>query len=275
MKNRYTIIVLLGLALSGCEKNPPTYSLVKPTQSDRNVLVEEFSGALCPNCPQGTQDLENLKAIYGDNLIIVTIHAGDFAFPYPDSKYDFSTEEGNRLLEILGNPIGYPSAVINRVKQGQSFQSFASKWASLVADELDKPATVNISLDQAYDPNTRVLDLKTTVLPLVDIDEGISLTVLIKENGIIDPQADRADPSGKVVDYVHKFVLRAMLSEAEGDILTDFGEAFLPYEKGYQFTLPPENGWWRAEKCYIVLYASKGSSNSYEILQAYEQPLIQ
>ncbi|NND06283.1 MAG: Omp28-related outer membrane protein [Saprospiraceae bacterium] len=270
-----TCLVLLSIFHWSCEKDPPTYTLIKPTESDRKVLVEEFSGALCPNCPQGTQDLENLKAIYAENLIIVTIHAGDFASPYPDSRYDFSTEEGDQLLSILGNPIGYPSAVVNRVKQGQSFQSFASKWASLVADELDKPAKVNISLVQTYDPETRILDLKATILPLEEIVDGIRLSVLIKEDGIIDPQADRASPTGKVIDYVHKYVMRVMLSSPSGDLLTNYAEAFLPYEQSYQFTLPAEDGWWRADKCHLVVYASVDTEGSYEILQAHEEPLAQ
>ncbi len=263
-------ICLLLLTLSACEKNPPEYSLIKPTESDRKVLVEEFSGALCPNCPQGTQDLENLKSIYKDNLIIVTIHAGDFAFPYPESKYDFTTDAGNELLKFLGNPLGYPSSVINRVKQGQSFQSFASKWASLIANELEKPAIINLSMQLDYDQDTRFLAVKVTALPLVEITEGLNLSVLIKESSIIDPQADRAAASGVVIEYAHKDVLRMMLSAPAGDLLTIAAEAFVPYEKSYAFTLPPEDGWWRANNCEVVAFVSLASS-SIEIIQAHSE----
>jgi thiol-disulfide isomerase/thioredoxin len=113
----FYLLALISLsALMSCHENQPEYTLLKPESGDRVVVVEEFSGARCPNCPQGTQQLEDLKSLYGDQLIIVTIHAGDFAFKYDESSFDFTTSEGNVLLQMLGNPIGYPSAVINRVK---------------------------------------------------------------------------------------------------------------------------------------------------------------
>ncbi len=259
--------------MAGCVNEPPEYNLIGPTESDRVVLIEEFSGARCPNCPQGSQELENLKAIHGDNLVIVSIHAGDFAFPYPDSKYDFATEGGDQLLDLLGNPLGYPSAVVNREEQNGSYQVFSSRWASLVSEELEQPARLSIHTEVEYDTVSRVADMTVTILPFQDIPESLYLTVLVKEDDIVDPQADRAVSEGIVPEYVHKNVLRQIISEPYGDVLLEEINAFQPIVKNYSFTLPPEDGWWQDTHCKIVSFISF-NSGALKVLQANEVPLI-
>lgn len=267
---------LLAVSLTGCRENQPQYSLTGPVDSARTIVVEEFSGARCPNCPQGTQELENLKSIYGSSLVIVTIHAGDFAFKYDDSKYDFTTPGGNEILQILGNPVGYPSAVVNRMKgSGQSnFQTFSSKWGSLISDALAEPQTMGLSADVNFDPDSRVLALDFSILPFEDVNVTTRLTVMLKEDKIVDPQADRAAPSGLVSDYVHKNVLRAVLSDFGGDVLADQMTAFENKGRSYRFTLPEQQGWWDAEQISVVAFVSVDEAESRAVIQAYEQAII-
>ena len=96
----------LTLAISACTEIAP----VVPTLGDRKVLVEEFTGVRCVNCPAGASELDNLRGIYGDRLVVVSIHTGDFSTPYSDSKFDFRTPEGTALEKNLGAPLGYPTA---------------------------------------------------------------------------------------------------------------------------------------------------------------------
>ena len=124
---------LLAVVLGSCTEIPP----VVPALGDRKVLVEEFTGVRCVNCPAGASELENLKGIYGERLVIVSIHAGDFSPPFTDSRFDFRTAEGDALEKRLGAPLGYPTAVINRKKfTGQTgLQVGRSQWAGLIAAE--------------------------------------------------------------------------------------------------------------------------------------------
>src|ERR1700741_1300369 len=85
-----------------------------PELGDRKVLIEEFTGVRCVNCPDGSAEIENLLSLYGGNLVAVSIHSGFFSDPYPDNLYDFRTPEGDQLLNYLGQPLGYPTAVIDR-----------------------------------------------------------------------------------------------------------------------------------------------------------------
>lgn len=265
-------IFLIGVVFTSCRENQPEYSLSRPEPGDRIVVVEEFSGVRCPNCPEGTKELENLRELYNDQIIIVTIHAGDFAFTYPQSKFDFTTAEGNTLLKLLGNPIGYPSAVINRAPNNNgSLQAFSSQWGSLIADAIEEEPSVSLSLDIEYDLSTRELDLLIGSVPNRDFDEELRLTVLIKEDNMVDWQSDSEVPQGVDQAYNHRNVLRKILSDTQGDQLAENAMAFEKIEKNYQFTLPSESDWWIDRHLTLVAFITDSSGR---ILQGVEKPLI-
>ncbi len=271
--------LLLLTGLTSCDENQPTYTLARPEPGEKNVLVEEFSGARCPNCPQGTEALEELRSIYGSNLIIMTVHAGDFAFPYEDSKFDFATQHGDDLITLLGNPIGYPSAVVDRRKpEGANvFQQFSSKWSSSIVDALNEPIIVDLDQSIEFDPDTRELTVQISLLPLEDIDEPLNLCIALLEDNIVDPQADRAAPTGVVKDYLHKNVLRTYLTPVDGDEIATSFDAFKGMLRNYKFILPLEDGWWKARDCKVVSFISRGSTSGGDlrVLQCVESEIGQ
>ncbi len=265
------MIICLVLCWS-CHENRPEYQLIGSISGERTILVEEFSGARCPNCPQGTQELANLKSIYKERLVIVTIHAGDFAFKYDDSRYDFTTAEGNSLLEFLGNPIGYPSAVINRtIPAGQAdFQTFSSKWSTAISEEAAKPRQLRIDILLDYDADTRNLSIDVEISALEDLDLPTRLTVLIKEDHIVDPQADRAAEQGIVKDYNHVHVLRRILTDFQGDPLANALSAFQPIQRTFSIDLPAEDGWWKADDLTVVAFVSIDAVENVSVVEATE-----
>ena len=68
---------------------------VKPAPAARCVLLEDFTGQRCVNCPRGTEVIEQLQAEYGDSVFIaVGIHSGPLGF------------KGNARLTGLATTIG-------------------------------------------------------------------------------------------------------------------------------------------------------------------------
>ena len=50
----------------------------------KKVLVEDYTGHLCGNCPYAGLLLnDTLRGIYGDKFITVSVHSGFFAYPCP------------------------------------------------------------------------------------------------------------------------------------------------------------------------------------------------
>ena len=72
----FYIAVIFQCCLYSCIEVPvvlPTGSDPTTNQTTQNVLIEEYTGVRCQNCPAGAQLLEELKTIHGDQLIILSI----------------------------------------------------------------------------------------------------------------------------------------------------------------------------------------------------------
>lgn len=261
-KNILFILCLATILISGsCKEISPEYRLVRPQDGQRNVLIEEFTGVQCVNCPQGTDEIVNLQGLYGKNLISVAIHAGFFAMPFNDSKYDFVTQEGKAIQDWLGAPIGYPAAVINRTKfpNEDSYQLFRPKWPNYIATLTQTVPELNVIASTTFDPESRQIKIVVTVEALTDINRDTRINVMLTEDNIIDPQYNT---TGKITEYRHRHVLRSMLTNFDGNFLSanmKFGDKLT---KEYSYTLPAENGWWNADNLHVVAFVTDASSNA-------------
>ena len=53
---------------------------IEPPEAGRAVLIEDFTGQYCVNCPRATEEIERLVEEYGDSVVIaVAIHSGPFS----------------------------------------------------------------------------------------------------------------------------------------------------------------------------------------------------
>lgn len=254
------IYFLSLLTWTACTEISP----VVPSLGDKKVLVEEFTGVRCVNCPAGAAELENLKSIYGDRLVIVSIHTGDFAPPYSDSKYDFRTTEGTALEAWLGVPLGYPTAVVNRKKfDGQrSLQVTKANWAGLIADESKTASLLNLVINKKYTKDSRDLTMIVTLVPTDKLPDDLRLSVLLTENDLVDQQET---PQGKKSDYNHNHVLRRVISgDAKGVVLN----GSLAWSGN--FKVPTT---WVAENCQLVVVAHRGGDIK-DVLQVSEVKLM-
>ncbi len=267
--------LLFVLAFSCSEIGPVITSLdpgnTTPTNTrKRIVLVEEFSGVRCVNCPAGSQDLEKLVALYPGQLAVVSIHAGFFSNPYPENRYDFRTPEGNGLLNLLGQPLGYPSAVINRRKfEGEAdLQLGRSQWPGFIAEELAKVPAFDVRLASVFSVQSRELRVEVDVARLDNsvAAPDLRLSVFIVENNIADAQLT---PEGKREDYLHKYVLRKALTAFDGTPVGQDLQTASSVRRSYVFTFPSA---WKAESCRLIAFVHR-SGASWEVLQATEKPL--
>ncbi len=73
-------VLLISLMLGGCYEEQRVIKPFVPT-GNRVVLIEEFTGKGCTNCPKGSRELENLLTQFPNNLVAISLHAGFFANP--------------------------------------------------------------------------------------------------------------------------------------------------------------------------------------------------
>ena len=266
------------LGLSACSEIPPV--IPEPTgptgpgdldNQQRQVLIEEFTGVRCVNCPAGSAFIEDLLALHGNRLVAVSIHAGEFSYPYNDSRYNFQTPAGDQILNYVGQPFGYPSAVIDRkLFDGEAtLQVGKGSWAGYIEQEKARPPKVKVGLEAAWQAAGRKLNVDVTVLAAENVSaDDIRLTVLITENGIVDVQLT---PQGKDPDYVHRHVLRATLTPALGESLGTALAAGQTLNRSYVFTMPDL---WVAENCHVVAFVHLDGASK-EVLQAHQIAVVE
>jgi hypothetical protein len=258
------LFLIFGIRLlAGCTEIAP----VVPALGDRKVLVEEFTGVRCVNCPAGASELDNLRGIYGDRLVVVSIHAGDFAPPFSDSRFDFRTAEGDALEKRLGAPLGYPTAVINRKKfTGQTgLQVGRSLWAGLVAEETKASSAVSFSIEKTYNPTSRQFQITIKAVENAkDALKNVVFSAMITENNITDTQET---PSGKRADYKHQHVFRSFV--ANDIALNPTGLAKVDYSVN---GVLKQN--WVAENCSVVLILHQKNGVNQEVLQVSETKIL-
>ena len=254
---------VFALTVDACTEIAP----IVPALGDRKVLVEEFTGVRCVNCPAGASELDNLRGIYGDRLVVVSIHTGDFAPPFSDSKFDFRTPEGDALEKKLGAPLGYPTAVINRKKfTGQTgLQVGRSLWAGLISAETKEASAVSFSLEKTYSSMTRQFQMTIKAVENVkDALKNVVFSAIITEDNIIDTQET---PTGKRSDYKHRHVFRSFA--ADEIAINPTGIAQVNYT--FNGTLKQN---WLAENCSVVLILSQKNGTTRDVLQVLETKVV-
>ncbi|MEL7020092.1 MAG: Omp28-related outer membrane protein [Bacteroidota bacterium] len=282
LPNNCSWVWLLGLVFfCACQENkpviPPLADVEMETETEvettdtlvRKVLIEEFTGVRCVNCPQGSAEVENLLAIHGTRLVAVGIHAGSFSQPYPESTIDFRTTAGDEIIDFLGVPLGYPSAVINRsLPDGRTrLQTGQSSWAGLIQQELDKEALLALAVVLDFDSSTRRGTADVELTATIDIDTDLRISVMVVETNIPNTQLT---PSGKQDDYIHRHNLRTMLTNATGNALDMPLLSNVATTQAFNFTIPSS---WKAEDISIVTFVHRNGELK-EVLQVEETPLM-
>jgi hypothetical protein len=258
------------MPMIGCLSCPDGDDEILP--EDRRVLIEEFTGVRCVQCPAGSAEILNLQEQYGERLIAISIHAGSLANPYNQSQYNFRTDEGEDLLNFFATPDGFPTAVINRkLFPGQPDLQLesAAVWAGRISSELEIDAVVTLNLQNNWNPDSRLMEVSVTGGAAERISEVVKITVVITENNITDTQIVPID--GIIDDYVHNHVLRKSLTAFDGDILANSLDADESFAKNFTFTLPNE---WKAENCSVIAFVHLAGTNKL-VLQATEKHLIE
>jgi len=290
MKNYIKILTLFfvfGLLWASCDKISYPYTEGGnggdvTNDTVRKVLLEDFTGHRCNNCPQAHKIVEDLQTLYGKQLIAVSIHAGIFAKPKSAPyDYDFRTAEGTILFNSFGvssNPIG----MVNRVKQGNGGYlvdkgAFATEVSKKI-DSLPEEPELYIYLKPVFNTSDSTINLQADVTFLSNLPAGkFNLCVMITESDIIEAQLNQDPTLGNtpdILDYHHNHVLRGMLTTTWGDeILDGTASDGMVINKSYSgFKLGKD---WNPKNCHIVafVYYADGAKEK-EIIQAQEVELM-
>lgn len=242
MWRRYTYTILCGicLLLVGCDHIAEDERLIyeKPEPAQRVVLLEDFTGQRCPNCPTATDVIEQLQEAYGDALVAVGIHGGPLAFAGNAKIVGLKTDTGDEYYNHW-NLDHQPVGLINR--HGSVDYQY---WARDVKDELAKSAP--LSLEGAAVLVDDAISIRIDARGTDGTTQG-KLQVWLLEDGIKTLQLM---PDGSAnQEYIHKHVFRTAVNGTWGeDISVGEGEIV---ERIMTQTLEPN---WDTEQLSIVAF---------------------
>lgn len=253
------------IALSSCEEQRRVIDPFVPSGT-RVVLLEEFTGKGCTNCPKGSREIENLLSLFPDNLVAVSIHAGHFADPaiFPLGEYDLRAPQSAELLDLLSPILFYPTGAVDRTKVGSGVQLSLNQWASAISKQLETEPLAELSLVRAYNAATRELEVTVNGIAKQPVSGDIRLSIMLLESGIVDAQDDNEN-GGIVEDYVHNHVLRDMLTPAAGASVASSLNAGQTFSFSGSIIL---NESWDPSKMEIIAFASNVQGATIPVVQA-------
>lgn len=219
---------------------------VKPAEVGRAILIEDFTGQRCVNCPTGTEIINGIVDTYGeDNVIAVGVHSGPLGFAGNSKTVGLMTDTGNEYYTHWDkeNKMGQPWVIFNRKT---SPDSHYNNWAAMVGTIISEKANLSVKIANAYDAATRTL---TTTVGADGVNGTVNgkLQVWIVEDGV---KALQMMPDGSAnKEYVHNHVFRAAVNGTWGeDVTVKEGETTT---KQYSYVLPEA---WDADKIAVVAF---------------------
>ncbi len=274
------LIVFSVIVFQACDKVSAPYKQTIPVTPpptnvvQKKVLVEDYTGHKCGNCPRASKEIYDLKAIYGDRLVIMAIHAGGFATTFPQGApyytYDFRTTSGTELDTDFGISLaGNPNGMVNRIQVAGSYIIGATKWVSEVGKIVSdtNAAPVKITVNNNFNSTSRELQTEISSEFLTTLSGNYKLCVFMVEDSIVNWQKDYDTSPEDVEFYVHREVLRASLN-------TTYGATVTPTTSGttnmlnYTYTIPVD---WSAEHISIIAYLYNEATK--EILQVEQREI--
>lgn len=210
-------IALIGGAVAvGCEGAAGEERWEGPltTEEGRNVLIEDFTGQRCVNCPLAHEEIKALERTYGkERIVAVAIHGGAQAIGEDNEHVrGLATAEGEKMNERWGN-FGYPKGWIER--EGGLLDVEQWRAAVVKAMAVKAGATMQIEMEQRGEDEWR-----TRVSVKAENELKGRLVLWLVENGIEAYQElPKAQGGGYDRKYVHDHVFRRTIGKAEGEPL--------------------------------------------------------
>ena len=218
---------------------------VKPAAIGRNVLIEDFTGQACINCPTATEEIHKLQENYGtENVVAVAIYSGDFGYIRGNRErpYSLTTALGDEYFTHWGlsdQPVG----MVNR----QAPSDYA-KWGTQVYQQMQAEAKVRLVVSAQYATDCRTITISVASTAQDDALEG-KLQLWLTEDSITDRQCM---PDGNWnSEYRHNHVFRDTVNGKWGsDFKIEKGEN---KTESFTYTLAADCAW-KTENLRVVAF---------------------
>lgn len=264
MKKIFNILSIFAIALfCACDTIDEDDRFIGPVEftPKKNVLIEDFTGQRCQNCPLASETVKSLQDLYGqEHIIAVAIHGGFLSLPTTTSV-GLATPTGEEYNKYWGID-SWPKGMVDRnAANPAGGATNHTSWAAQVIQRLVEEPKVEITVSEAlYDTISLKLNIKVDLATKKKLNGKVQLW--LTENNIVTLQTL---PTGKPnPQYVHNHVFRAAVNGTWGeDVTLGKGE-----EASLNYTVDLNGQKWVPENLAVVAFVYNDEEG---VLQAVEQ----
>ena len=208
-KNIFFLLLSLPLLFSCSDVIPEgeRYEELPPVEAKRNILIEDFTGQTCSNCPDAHQIISDLQTLYGEHVIAVAIHAGHFGIAEGGNPnfVGLMQPEGNTYATHWGVET-YPAGIINRT----SGLLKHTEWAAYARQALNQETQATITIaTEIVDGN---IIIRTGLQSATDLNGKLQLWVTESNITALQQNGGTLTPN-----YVHHHVYRTSVNGLWGE----------------------------------------------------------
>lgn len=243
----------------------------------RKVLIEDYTGHRCVNCPNAAATLTSLEGSYPNKIVPLAVHAGFFAAvnsAYPTNMITQVGTDWDNTFFISNGP-GNPNGMVNRKKDstlavtGYPYIMPPGNWEAEFTKMDTLLADFQLKISNSYNSSTGVLSSSITTKALRSLNGTYNLVVVLTEDSITGPQETQ---TATISNYVFNHVLRASLDVSSPSWGTQVFNGSVHSNdsivKPYNYTIPSAFNY---RHCHVVAFvydATAASPAYYEVLQA-------
>ncbi|HPI19061.1 MAG TPA: Omp28-related outer membrane protein [Candidatus Kapabacteria bacterium] len=244
-----TLFILFNLSLLNSQ------TIVSTQPELRNVVLEEYTGINCVNCPQGHLLAENVAKKFPGRVSIINIHQGHYAIPNSGDP-DFRTKWGDDLANLF-SVNSYPSATINRMKYNGNALINRGDYLSFSMDSVlnGSFSPVNIAAKTKWNETTQEIEIYVEIYFTSSVPNQPKLNIIFLESGI--PGYQTGAPS---LPYIHNHILRDMITGQWGEDLENYSEGSF-FSKTYKFK--PDSEWNLDSSAFAIFISQSDKKNIY------------
>lgn len=214
---KYLLFALPALGFTACDNIDADDRFIEtePVIPGRTVLLEDFTGQNCRNCPDAHKEIELIKEQHGDNVIAVSVHAGGFGISVNSTNFEtdyvgLMQPEGDEYDSRYNTLQTWPAGTVNR---GSTLNS--DSWATAVRNALSTEAEIAIDIEAAPSADKSTIEITSTLRPSANLKGRYQLWMT--EDNIV---ARQRNGSKLIRDYVHNHVFRGAINGTWGEEMT-------------------------------------------------------
>ena len=208
---------------------------VSTEPTNRNVVLEEFTGRNCGYCPDGHARANQIMADNPGRVFAMNLHCTSLS---PTSYPNLNCPDGTAISNGFSFS-GIPTGVVNR---HSGTAADRGQWAGLTNQQLNQAAECNVGGLAVVNPQTRMATITVEVYYTGNstADQNF-LTVAMLQDSILGAQADYGNynPTQWIGNqYVHMHTMRDVVNESIwGDPISPTTQGTL-ITRTYQYEIP-------------------------------------